>query len=398
LNYPKILFININFRDDNSAGITISKLVDHIPKEKLFLLSNNAINANINIFNEKKQLDNPPSVMKMRRKKKSLLRRCFVNTIGQKRIFNKFELTEEIKKWLDEIKPDFIYFCPDSLANIKFSDQIAKYCNAKIIIHIMDDKVNVRFPGIIGLLYKTRFRKAFKQIVKRASIRLSISDLMAEEYERRYGEKFVAFHNPVDIEKWIPFQKKDFTNKKEITIIYSGWVGSTSQPILEFCDIISSINVNLMNINFVLYAKFSSDEVKHKISSYDFVEINDYVSQEKLPATISKADFLFLPLSFDKKMKFVNLSMPTKTAEYMSSGVPIIVYAPKDTALSQYAKKYEWGYTITKNDKGIIKEKLLHFFYDTELQQKLSKNALDLLGERHDVIKNKKRFDKLIMR
>ena len=396
MNYPRILFVNLNFRDDTSGGITLSKLVDHIPREKLFLLSSNALNTNIDIFNEKKQLGNPPSAKKIRKTKKSLLRRCFVSTIGQKTIFSKLELTVDIKKWLDEIKPDFIYFCPDSLANIEFSVEIAKYCNVKIIIHVMDDKVNVKFPGVLGFLYKTRFRKAFKKIIMRASIRLSISDLMAEEYERRYGEKFVAFHNPVDIEKWIPFQKKDIRKKNDIVIIYSGAVGSSSLPILQFCEAIARLIQRNYEIKFNIYTNYCHKNVRESIKSYSFVQLNDYVSYECLPKSLSRADFLLLPLAFENKMKFIRLSMSTKTSEFMITGVPIFVFAPSNTALSQYAKQGKWGHVIDNNETNYISQKIVELIENIELQKEYSSNAISLAIKNHSIGTIKDKFNELI--
>ncbi|MCF8234177.1 MAG: glycosyltransferase [Melioribacteraceae bacterium] len=396
MGYPKILFVNINFRYDSSAGITIAKLVDHITVEKLFLLSTNANNSDIDIFNKKMQFGNTPNSKQDEKTKKSFLRKKIVSIIGQKAIFNKLKLDNDTKNWLDKINPDYIYFVPSNLEGINLVFQIAEHIKAKIIIHVLDDKVNVKFPGVLGFFYKLRFRKAFREIVEKSTIRLCISVLMAQEYQQRYGEQFVAFHNPVDIEKWIPFQKKNIKSKKNVTIIYSGAVESTAKPIIEFCEVIRELNGTIFDVKFKLYAKFDSIVTKQKVSSYDFVEIYNYVTQEELPATISKADFLFLPLSFEKKMSYVNLSMPTKTSEYMASGVPIIVYAPLQTALAQYGKKYEWGYIITTNKKNSVKDKLLEFLKDIDKQRNYSQRSMSLVKERHNVVKNKKIFDVLL--
>ena len=394
--YSKILFININFRYDNSSGITVSKLVDHIPREKLFLLSTNTVNSNIDIFCDKKQIGRASSVKKERKPKRSFLRKCFVSIVGQKTIFNHFDLTNDIKIWLDEIKPDYIYFCPSDLAIIEFVNEIVKFVKVKTIIHVMDDKVNVKYPGILGIIYKLKFIQSFKNIVKQSSIRLSISDLMAEEYFKRYKKVFHSFHNPVNIEKWLPYQKKEIKNKKDIKVIYSGWIESTSTPIFEFCEVIYRLNQLGYEISFILYSMFSSSDIREKIDSYSFVRINDFVSQEELPKTLSKADFLFLPLSFKKNLKFIYLSMPTKTAEYMVSGVPVIVYAPAGTALSQYSNKGEWGHTIITNKKSDVEKSVIELLNDIELQKKYSTNAMRLAKKRHDVNHNKEMFIEII--
>lgn len=395
----KILFININFRYDNSSGITVSKLVDHLPKENLFLLSTKAEQSNIDIFEDKYQIGKiQEATIKKKNGKRNSLKKILRNIIGKKSYFDKMTLDSSMKKWLDNINPDFIYFAPDSLSSTLFSQEIADYCKAKIIIHVMDDKVNVKYGGLVGFFYKIRFRNEFKRLVSNSDIKLSISETMASAYYKRYGQKFDTFHNPVDVAKWIQHGQSVSTIKlKDITkIIYSGWIGSTSVPIFEFCEVIKSINKLNYNIKFILYSKFSSLEVKQKIADYPFVQINEYVSQEELPKTLSKADFLFLPLSFEKKLKFIHLSMPSKTSEYMTSGVPVILLAPEETALSQYAIKGEWGHVITSNTKEYVVHEMIDLLGDIELQKKYSQNAIKLAKEKHDVKKNKLRFIKLL--
>ena len=104
MNYPKILFVNINFRNDNSAGITISKLVDHIPKEKLFLLSDKASISNIDIFSNKKQIGRLKSEgLKNESKKRPSYKKIFSTLIGKKGYLKKIHFHEDEKNWLDEI-------------------------------------------------------------------------------------------------------------------------------------------------------------------------------------------------------------------------------------------------------------------------------------------------------
>ena len=394
----KVLFININFRYDNSSGITVSKLVDHLPKENLFLLGSKAEQSNIDIFSRKYQIGKlQETAITKKVGKRYSVKKVLRNIIGKKSYFNKLSLDVSIKRWLDTINPDFIYFNPDNLSTVLFAQEVASYCNAKIIIHVMDDKVSVRYPGIFGFFYKIKFRKEFSHVVKISSIRLSISELMTEEYLERYGVSFYAFHNPVDITLWKSYKKVINNYKKNnINIYYSGWIGSTSAPIFEFCEVIKNLNDIKYNITFVLYSKFSSLEIKDKIDAYCFTQINNYVPQEKLPETMNRADLLLLPLSFEKKNKFIFLSMPTKTAEYMVSGVPIIVYAPKETALSQYAKKDDWGHVITSNIKKDVVNSMRELIGNVELQKKYSHNALKLAKEKHDIKINKQRFDELL--
>lgn len=70
---------------------------------------------------------------------------------------------------------------------------------------------------------------------------------------------------------------------------------------------------------------------------------------------MTKADLLVIPLDFDEmSIRFARYSMPGKTSEYMASGTPILVYAPERTALSMYAKREKWGYSVNRRDVTIL--------------------------------------------
>ena len=54
-----------------------------------------------------------------------------------------------------------------------------------------------------GLIYDKNYDfiikidKDFRELLNKATVLLSISDYMAQEYENRYGKKFITFHNPI---------------------------------------------------------------------------------------------------------------------------------------------------------------------------------------------------------
>jgi glycosyltransferase involved in cell wall biosynthesis len=95
-------------------------------------------------------------------------------------------------------------------------------------------------------------------------------------------------------------------------------------------------------------------------------------------------------------MAFVNLSMPTKTVEYMISGVPICVFAPCESALAQYATQNRWAYVITKNHVKIISDSIEKLFKNEELRQKISKTAIEVATVLHSTEIGKNIFYNLL--
>jgi len=416
-NNPKILIWNEYFSYDNSTGITISKIIDHLPKEDLALLSINANISNIDIFGSKFQITkdetnkelfieevlegkniNEIQTKNNIQKINKILRKTVSVVIGNKNILfkRKYKISLRLKKWLSKFAPDYIYLNPNNIENCEFAILLANETDAKIIIHVMDDLVNRKCSGIIGELRRKEYSNKFKKIVQKASVLIAISEEMQKEYKNRYGLKFTPLHNPIDTKEWIPFCKTNFDIENEIIIIYSGYVTHTAQPILELCKIIEKLNGNKYKIKLLMYSKFANDMLLNKIEKYSFVKIKAYVEQKQIPSILTKADILFLPLSFEQKLYFTSLSMPTKTAEYMISGVPILLYAPKETALAKYALKGEWANVVINNSEKDLMKGVIEIIENKELRMLISENAVKIARLKHDVNTSKELFNSLL--
>src|SRR5450759_3500684 len=68
------------------------------------------------------------------------------------------------------------------------------------------------------------------------------------------------------------------------------------------------------------------------------------VTVGEIPLLIQLYDIFFLCLDFDMKaQKYSQFSISTRTSEGMISAVPILLYAPTNTAMFKYFDKYEAG-------------------------------------------------------
>ena len=94
-------------------------------------------------------------------------------------------------------------------------------------------------------------------------------------------------------------------------------------------------------------------------------------------AAKDNADILYLPRTFltyhSNLMK--KTCLPSKIADYLAAGTPILVFAPEDSCLSAYAKKH--GIALILNE--LNSSKLSQYFYklleDNSLREKLVKNV-----------------------
>ena len=430
MDLPKVLIIGQTFNKKSGGGITQSNLFYGWDKNKIAVActahllrdSENEICSNYYQLGEKEQRWIFPfnflqrkfysGVLKFEENsisdnliaKKPTIRSKIVDNLffpfikycGLFHSFSKITLSPAFCKWLRDFNPDVIYAQAQDRERILFIILVQSYLKKPLIFHMMDD-----WPSTItdsGLYKKYWYKKIdhdFRMLMDKATILMSISDEMADEYKIRYNKNFITFHNPVNIDFWKQHQKVDYKLGSSPEILYAGRIGLGIDSSLEtIAKVIQSINVNLkMSIKFIL----QTAEKPEWSNRYSCVVHNSFVPYSELPKIFAEADFLILPYDFSRKsIKYIKYSMPTKATEYMASGTPIIVIAPEETAIAKYAKKYELAKVITNNEINNIAEEIRHLIENEELRKRIAQNAAKLVEKNHGSIEVTRRFREII--
>jgi len=148
-----------------------------------------------------------------------------------------------------------------------------------------------------------------------------------------------------------------------------------------------------MSINFIL----QTPEKPVWIKNYKNVIHTEFVAYDDLPEIFSESDFLLLPYDFTPaSIKYIQFSMPTKAPEFMITGTPIIIFAPENTAVVKYAKKYNWAKVITKNNIHAVTTAIKELINNKEIRQQYAKNAIKIAEENHNSIDVTRQFQTVI--
>jgi glycosyltransferase involved in cell wall biosynthesis len=100
---------------------------------------------------------------------------------------------------------------------------------------------------------------------------------------------------------------------------------------------------------------------------------------------LAEADFLILPYDFSvESMKFIKYSIPTKASEYMMSGTPTILFAPKDTAIVKYAKEHNCFEIVTDNSVEALSSSIKNLILDKTKRYQLAKKASYIAEKNHN--------------
>jgi glycosyltransferase involved in cell wall biosynthesis len=209
---------------------------------------------------------------------------------------------------------------------------------------------------------------------------------MSEAYVSRYNRTFIPFHNPITIEDWLPYSKKDWSIDGIFKLIYTGRIGTANnKSILFISKTIDRLNQTGLRIKLDIYSSNYNSLLADKFHVYKGVEVKQAVPHNSIPSLLSNYDLLLLPLDFDKVgIDFARYSMPTKASEYMISGTPTLVFADLQTALAKHAIKYRWAYVVSENSTEQLEVALNKLATDRDLRSELGCRAKEFAIEHFD--------------
>jgi glycosyltransferase involved in cell wall biosynthesis len=108
------------------------------------------------------------------------------------------------------------------------------------------------------------------------------------------------------------------------------------------------------------------------------VSIHREVSSEEASALQCNSDFLLLPLAFKTRYpELIKTSSPGKLGEYLASGSPILVHAPRDSFLAQFATERRFAAVCDTPEIEQIAEKLEQLVRQPETRENLVQQALE---------------------
>lgn len=418
MDLPKVLILNQPFIYNTGGGITLSNLFSGWDKNKLavacsgYILSSE-VDTNLcdnyyqlghkerkwifpfNILGRKYysgpiKFDGEP--LKELVENKSKLRTTIImdyvypalDYFGFSHFITKTDLSDQFCKWLDEFNPDIIYAQANTREHVNFCTKVYDYLKKPLVFHMMDDwPSTIGQNGLFKKYWQKKINREFKILFDKASLLMGISDYMGQEYKRRYGKDFLTFHNPINIDFWERYQRNNYEIYNTPKILYAGRMGLGIDQSLELiARAIEKVNVDLnISAKFIL----QTPEKPNWVNKYKDVEYRNFVPYEDLPKVFSEADFLILPYDFSlKSISYIKYSMPTKAPEYMASGTPIIIFAPKDTAVVQYAQMHSWASVVTNENIIKLINTLKKLILNPSLRQEIATSAKSIAETRHD--------------
>lgn len=406
-NYPRVLIISPNVLNaPHSGGILMRNLFADWPSESLAnIFSQYHVEPDLEICSQYYQLSERISFKPSQWPKRTY--NFLIGKVDSIDGITSIKLTKKLLDWVEKFDPQVIYSQLGPLWLTRLTNKLSKMFQIPLAVHIMDDyifewpvngKRNRNIFPIAQILHYWATRE-FEESLRIADVRMCISESMLEEYANRYGYAFEVFYNGIDVEKWLLSSEIRPEISEPLLVFYGGSIGENTN--LNALKDISDVVVSMGKEGFPIRMEIACHERHYKyrdiLEHEPFVKFIGMIPYEDMPDKLNKSDLLLLPFNFDEEsIRFFRLSWPTKMAEYMISGTPILLYGPQNIGFVNYAAREGWAYVISEQDSNRIRDSFIQLGSDFDLRRNLIKKAKIIAKIKHDVRPIQQRFIELM--
>lgn len=213
-------------------------------------------------------------------------------------------------------------------------------------------------------------------IVHGAAGIIAPNECLGMEYLQRYGIHTTVIHNPFDLAAYEMNISSEpvARDPAEVKIVYTGAVYEAHYSAVR--NLISAIKTRQTpGLKLHIYTPQSEHRLETNGISGPVV-IHKHLPNNLMANIQHEANLLFLPLAFGSGYPdIIRTSAPGKMGEYLASGTPVLVHAPKDSFVSWYFEKYRCGLVVAENDPTLLAKAIEHLTTDEKLCKELTQNA-----------------------
>jgi glycosyltransferase involved in cell wall biosynthesis len=208
---------------------------------------------------------------------------------------------------------------------------------------------------------------------------------MAEEYEHRYQRPVLWLPMPVVLEPYQAAARTQWTLGNPFRLRYGGRVGwAIRESLADVARAVHTLRQEGANVVFDLVT-FQSEHVPAVCLASSGVTVKSPGPLADLPRFQAEADVLVVCYDFDpESTRQARYSMPSKLADCMASGSPILVYGPEGLPVVEYARREGWGKVVARRDPVALRAAVRELMESAALREQLGRTAARLAAERHN--------------
>ncbi len=250
------------------------------------------------------------------------------------------------------------------------------------------------FPG--GLLSRIFEPKLFRTAEKIVVTNEGTKEFYVKRYGAQIADKIFVIHNAAFGGAYRELQAP-YNPKPPYTILFTGRIGWPQIGALK--NFVKAIELmDDSNIRLKFYCPNPKEYVQRMGLASPKIEWS-VAAPKDIPAIQSKADILFLPLSWGTKgQMIIDTATPGKLTDYLAAGRPILIHAPASSTLVAYAKKRQFARVVDDENIEHLQVAIRDILSDVPQSQKFINNALKTFDENHEAGTNARKFLTLFKR
>lgn len=208
---------------------------------------------------------------------------------------------------------------------------------------------------------------------------------MAEFYMRKHGIQADVVPTPIDL--WEPARKA--SRKSPCEVLFAGALYWAQEDAVR--RLASAVH-RLDDVHLTLVGSGADRSNLERRGLYPDTALPALPPSE-LRRRIEAADVVVVALSFaSDHPDVIATASPAKLPEYMASGTPILVHAPRGSHVAEYARERGFAEVVDSPDEGALAAALLRIIGDDKHAAKLAARARRTAEEGHALEKVRAQF------
>lgn len=307
-------------------------------------------------------------------------------------------LTKDFYKWLYDYKPEIIVLqVGDSSFMFNIAMLVSKKIDIPIVVYNSESYFFKKYDYFRGNIISKMFypvfyynlKHGYKKLMNKCSYAIYLCRMLENEYNRVFSVDSSTIYTTTELNALPQIIDNEFK------ISYIGNLGlDRHKSLIEIANILQELSVDL---KIDVYGRIPNDDIEKELKMCKGINICGFVDYKDVISVMQSSDLLLHIESFEKfYVKDLKYAFSTKIADCLGSGIPFLVYAPKELACTQYLLTNDCAHVAT--NKIELKKILALLINDFDYRNKYHFKATEIAGINHNKTSNFLKFKSILMK